>query len=189
MKVIFPYSATLLMAILFTACAPRLLQKNLVSHSISSKASLASQVSTDSAAVASCCSGLGEAKCVGSSYCNACSTCEYCEYCNSGGSCGVCASSSKPASYGSSSSGSGQISFWTDQAISSSIQIYVDGEYVGKLDSYFDSGTPRCGQSGTVTVSRTAGSHTFLAKDGGGNTWKGAVSFPSSGCTTMSLSD
>ena len=70
-----------------------------------------------------------------------------------------------------------------------SIKIYVDGEYVGELESYFSSGTPRCGQAGTVTISRSAGTHSYLAKDGNGNSWKGTISFPSSGCTTMELTN
>jgi hypothetical protein len=190
MKATFPFLAPLLLAILFTACASNLHQRKLVSHVISSVPSLSSHASTDSGAAASCCSGSGEAKCIGSSYCNACSTCEYCEYCNSGGSCGVCARSSAPASYGSSSSsGSGQISFWTDMVNGGSIKIYVDGEYVGELESYFSSGTPRCRQAGTVTISRSAGTHSYLAKDGNGNSWKGTISFPSSGCTTMELTN
>src|SRR6185503_1479171 len=128
----------LLIALMATSCSSPFHSRSLVSHVNISQRSLNSLVSSDSGAVVSCCAGSsGEAKCVGGLYCGACKTCEYCEYCNSGGSCSVCAGSVAPAStsrYGSSSQG--QISFWTDTVIGGSIQIYVDGEYIGELDSY-----------------------------------------------------
>ncbi len=47
--------------------------------------------------IASCCEGT-EAKCVGSSYCKACTNCSRCGHCNSGGSCGVCSTSYRKTS-------------------------------------------------------------------------------------------
>ncbi len=55
----------------------------------------------------------------------------------------------------------GQISFWTNAVIPGGIALTMDGGSIGQLTQYFPTGTPTCGQAGTLTVSLSAGSHTF----------------------------
>jgi hypothetical protein len=55
--------------------------------------------------------------------------------------------------------------FWTDNdGGHGDITIKVDGSYVGKLTSYITSGTPEYGDQGTLSISLTAGTHSFYAE-------------------------
>ena len=184
---------TVLIAILLQGCTATQVQNHhleSIGTSVADTELLA--LNTGSEDNATCCSENGGGKCVGKTNCTACSNCSRCAYCNSGGSCGVCAggsyrSSSSPRStYGR---GLGQISFWTNIPLRGEIKIYIDGTYAGSLDSYFSKGTPRCGQEGTVTVSKSSGKHIFYAKSDSGREWRGTVNFGSSGCQTMSLTN
>ena len=47
--------------------------------------------------------------------------------------------------------GIGKISFWSNWKNSGSLELYVDGIYVGKFTSYFKSGEPVCGQEGVLS--------------------------------------
>ncbi len=178
-----------------TSTSAQLRHSELHSSSIANNSLVA--VSTDSLSSTSCCSENGKGKCLGKAYCTACSNCSQCAHCNSGGSCGVCAGrSNRNSSTGtrtysrpnSTFSGvKGQVSFWTNISLQSKIDIYIDGAYVGSLDSYFERGVPQCGQDGTVTVSKAAGKHSVHAKSSGGMEWKGTVIFDRSGCKTYAL--
>jgi hypothetical protein len=57
------------------------------------------------------------------------------------------------------------IFFWTDNdGGHGDITIEVDGSYVGTLSNWFTSGTPEYGDQGTVSVSLTAGTHSYYAE-------------------------
>lgn len=200
----------LLLAVGLVACNHTAKLQHLVLH--------ASEVAPPTASANSemgCCAGNKEARCVGSAYCNACTSCKSCAYCTNGGSCGVCgggrsnpttptrpSNSSSPSynrsnlsnspgsSGGSGSSNHGaQVSFWTDIELRGEIRLYLDGEFIGVLDTYFDHGVPRCDQTGTLTVTRQAGEHSFQAKYALGKVWNGKITFGNYGCTTMLLSE
>ena len=72
------------------------------------------------------------------------------------------------------SAGQSQICVWTSLSTfpcSSMIDVYIDDVYYGYLNQYYTS-SPSCGNSGTVTVDVTPGSHKFYAKcNSGTTTW------------------
>jgi len=63
----------------------------------------------------------------------------------------------------SNSTSSCKIYFWTNWKRSGYIKVYLDGDYIGTIDGYFDGAMPVCGQDGTVTVSRPPGTYNFYA--------------------------
>jgi hypothetical protein len=79
----------------------------------------------------------------------------------------------------------GQLSIWTDY--STQIAVRVDGNAVGNTTTYFSSGTPACGQSGTITVTLPAGAHT-VSGISGQYSWNGSVSVAAGQCTLYKLS-
>lgn len=87
--------------------------------------------------------------------------------------------------------GSGKISFWTSWKNSGNMELYFDGMYVGKFTSYFDEGTPNCGQNGTITLTYKPGTYNFRAVSTGGwstKTWEGTVTIYAGGCQLQGLS-
>lgn len=85
---------------------------------------------------------------------------------------------------GSGGSGNGQIAIWTNYPQQISVQ--VDGSNVGALTSYFPSGSPICGQSGTITISAAAGTHTVSGRAASA-TWNGTVTVVAGQCTLYEL--
>ncbi len=84
----------------------------------------------------------------------------------------------------------GKISFWTNIKRSGNMNVYLDGNYIGTLSSYFDEGTPACGQHGTITVSRAPGTYNFYAVSEGSfstKTWKGTITVTAGGCSLQGL--
>jgi len=84
----------------------------------------------------------------------------------------------------------GQIAIWTNSQYGVD-SVYLDNSYVGTLDSYYSSGTPTCGDSGTITRTVTAGTHTVSASNSStGTTWSEKnVTVTPGGCLTYILSD
>jgi len=78
----------------------------------------------------------------------------------------------------------GQISIWTNYPYQ--VAVNVDGASVGTLTSYFGTGTPTCGQAGTITVGRAAGLHSVTAQ-AGQVTWNGSVTVVAGQCTLYEL--
>lgn len=202
MKTIKSCLFLMLATVFIQTCSTRTVQdRHLESFGVEIANTAQVSASTDSLNNGGCCSDNEGGRCVGKTYCSACSNCSQCAYCNSGGSCGVCSggsnrnSSTRSGTKSSSSPntsfkrGYGQVSFWTNIPLRGDIRIYIDGDYIGLLDSYFQKGKPQCGQDGTVTVSKPYGKHAFYAKYDGGMEWSGSVTFGSAGCQMMVLKD
>ena len=85
-----------------------------------------------------------------------------------------------PNSYTSPPEGTGKISFWSNMKSGGNINIYVEGNYIGTLTSYFNNGTPICGQSGTVTFEYKPGTYNYKATNNNGS-WSGTISIFSVG--------
>jgi len=77
------------------------------------------------------------------------------------------ASATYTISSGSSETG---ICFWTSKGDGGTLTVYVNNSVVGTLAYYFTS-TPVYGQSGTLTVTKAAGTYSIKAKDEVGDTW------------------
>ena len=95
-----------------------------------------------------------------------------------------------PNTYTTPPVGSGKISFYTSWKRSGNMELYFDGKYVGKFTSYFDNGSPVCGQEGTLTVTYKPGTYNFRAVSEGGwstKTWEGTVTIYSGGCQLQGL--
>ena|SRR5208337_2664158 len=60
-----------------------------------------------------------------------------------------------------------QVSFWTDHNGNGDISVYVNGSYVGQLTTYFPSGAPAFGQTGTLVVTEPPGTYRFSASANG----------------------
>lgn len=83
----------------------------------------------------------------------------------------------------------GKISFWSNVK-RGTMKVYLDGNYIGTFKSYFENGSPVCGQIGTITVSRPPGSYNYYAVSEGSfttSTWKGSVTVSAGGCTLQGL--
>jgi len=62
--------------------------------------------------------------------------------------------------------------FWvSNSSATGNLSIYINSTYVGSLSVYFPSGTPNWGQTGTLVVSKGAGTYSISARDQDGNTW------------------
>jgi hypothetical protein len=81
-------------------------------------------------------------------------------------------------------SGTGQLSIWTNY--STQIAVRVDGTSVGTTTTYFSTGTPSCGQAGTITVTVPAGTHN-VSGTSGQYTWNGNVTVVAGSCTLYEL--
>jgi hypothetical protein len=78
----------------------------------------------------------------------------------------------------------GQLSIWTNYP--TQIAVRVDGSAVGTTTSYFATGTPTCGQAGTITVTLTAGTHTISGVSGT-VTWNGTATVVAGQCSLFEL--
>jgi hypothetical protein len=97
-----------------------------------------------------------------------------------------------PNAYTSAPVGSGKVSFWTNWKRSGNMKLYFDGMYVGTFTSYFENGTPVCGQTGTLTVEYKPGTYSFKATSEGGfstKTWSGTVTITAGGCFLQGLTN
>jgi hypothetical protein len=82
----------------------------------------------------------------------------------------------------------GRVSFWTDFKYCTDVEVYFSGMYVGKFDTYFPSGNPTCGQSGTLTVTYKPGVYYYKAKSKSGS-WSGTVTIEEGSCSLRGLTD
>lgn len=96
----------------------------------------------------------------------------------------------------------GEVVFWYDQTTADSLvydgatalTYYVDGAVAGSsAASVYWTGAPSCGQSGSVTVTKSLGnvknlSYTYSVKDQTGFTyWSGVINFTANTCTKTQL--
>lgn len=92
---------------------------------------------------------------------------------------------SNPLKTSSPPSSTGEVSFWTNFG-SGTIEIFVEDQFTGKLDSYFSSATPLCGQNGTVLFINKAGMYNYVAISDGLK-WNGTITINPNSCTTFKL--
>ncbi|GAB2777852.1 hypothetical protein HNQ93_001735 [Hymenobacter luteus] len=82
---------------------------------------------------------------------------------------------------------SGSVNFYTNYTkLRGPIDVYVDGQWWGKLDRYFASGTPECGQDATVKVLLPPGLHTYQASCDK-LTWNGTIEVRAGECLPFVL--
>lgn len=82
--------------------------------------------------------------------------------------------------------GNGRITIWTNCGSDGEIKIYLDGTYIGKLTHYFTAGPPYCGESGTLSVNKPAGTYKIEAK-GNKNVWSGTITITKGRCLIQGL--
>ncbi|CAA0233749.1 hypothetical protein V2605_04855 [Tenacibaculum maritimum] len=87
----------------------------------------------------------------------------------------------------SSSYKTSSVSFFTNYGQAGNTKIWIDGSYKGSLNSYFNYGSPNCGQNGTLKVALTPGKHTYRAEDGAGFYWEGSFTTSANSCETLKL--
>lgn len=91
--------------------------------------------------------------------------------------------SSTSAPYGY---GNGRVTIWTNCGTDGEIKVYLDGTYIGKLSQYFTDGRPDCGESGTLSVNKPAGTYKIEAK-GTENVWSGTITITKDKCLIQGL--
>lgn len=82
--------------------------------------------------------------------------------------------------------GNGRITIWTNCGTDGEIKVYLDGSYIGKLTQFFTDGTPDCGDSGTLSVNKPAGTYKIEAK-GSENVWSGTITIGKDRCLIQGL--
>ena len=80
--------------------------------------------------------------------------------------------------------GTGQLSIWTNYP--NQIAVTVDGGAVGVTTSYFPTGTPTCGQSGTITLTLPAGVHS-VGGTSGSLFWNSTTTVVAAQCSLYEL--
>lgn len=86
--------------------------------------------------------------------------------------------------------GSGKVCFWTSWKRGGNMELYFDGNYAGKFTSFFENGSPYCGQQGTITIKYKPGTYEFKVVSEGNftsKTWKGTVTINPNGCFLQGL--
>ncbi|QYS87651.1 hypothetical protein JJC03_07585 [Flavobacterium oreochromis] len=79
------------------------------------------------------------------------------------------------------------VSVYSNYGESGYIKIWIDGVYAGYLESHFKTGTPNCGQDGTIKLPITSGSHSYIAKDNAGFKWSGNFNTSPNSCFSLGL--
>ena len=59
----------------------------------------------------------------------------------------------------------GKFSFYSNIKGGGNIDIYLDGNYIGELGSYFSEGSPECGQSGTLSFTYKTATYSYRAEN------------------------
>lgn len=74
------------------------------------------------------------------------------------------------------------VSFWTNWNKASTMKLYFDGKYCCVFDSYFENGTPSCGQEGTIEIWVKPGTYNYKIVSNS-KTWSGTVLIKEGGCS------
>lgn len=84
---------------------------------------------------------------------------------------------------------SGQIAFYSRFKKGGTITLYLDGHYIGTVDSFTGKKDPdpSCGFSNTVTSTYKEGTYKFSAKNEKGMIWQGSVTIYPGRCNSMEL--
>lgn len=80
----------------------------------------------------------------------------------------------------------GQVSIWTNSSTTIS-SVSIDNSAVGSLTSYFASGAPTCGQSGTITKTLPVGTHSIKASNSSSSWGPTNVAITAGNCTMFKL--
>ncbi|MDR1406997.1 MAG: SH3 domain-containing protein [Tannerella sp.] len=80
----------------------------------------------------------------------------------------------------------GRVTIWTDCEDDGHIDVYIDGEYAGKLTSSFYRSTPMCSEDGTLVRELSAGRHD-LSAFGATRIWSGEVTVAPEQCILKQL--
>ncbi len=78
----------------------------------------------------------------------------------------------------------GKVSFFTSSRYGH--DIYIDGTFYGSLNQYFTGGSVTCGQSGTLSIILSQGSHSFSATDNNG-AWNGTFTIVAGQCSIIQV--
>jgi len=81
----------------------------------------------------------------------------------------------------------GRVTIWTDCDDDGYIDVYVDGNYVGVIQTCFYKKSPVCGEDGTLVVETFEGKHE-IAAFGSTKIWKGQITISPDGCALKRLS-
>ncbi|MEQ9304262.1 MAG: SH3 domain-containing protein [Marinoscillum sp.] len=84
--------------------------------------------------------------------------------------------------------GKGNLTIWTNCGTDGEIKVYLDGTYAGKVTQYFTDGSPDCGEEGTLSINKPAGTYKFEAK-GNQYTWSGTLTITENRCFIQKLND
>lgn len=82
--------------------------------------------------------------------------------------------------------GNGRITIWTNCDTDGDIKVYLDGSYIGKLTLCFLGEPPNCGDIGTLSVNKPAGTYKIEAK-GNKNIWSGTITITEDRCLRQGL--
>lgn len=81
---------------------------------------------------------------------------------------------------------SGTVSFWHNKKGGGPTDVWVDGRYIGEINSYFKKGEPNCGQDGTLTYEYKPGTYRYEAENNR-NIWSGTITIRSGQCSQIRL--
>lgn len=74
----------------------------------------------------------------------------------------------------------GSVSFWSNEKRGGKIKIFMEDEYIGELDSYFEE-RPNCGVNGTLSITYKPGIYNFKASSNKYN-WSGTFTIEPDNC-------
>lgn len=98
-----------------------------------------------------------------------------------------CSTMQLAGSGGGGGSTTGEATFWVESDLGcGSITVNVSGYGSKTITSYFSSGTPDCGSSGTATYNLPSGTYSYSASCSG-KTWEGTIEVGSNTCSRMQL--
>jgi hypothetical protein len=78
--------------------------------------------------------------------------------------------------------GMGKLSVYITCSSCQDFKVWVDGNFVGEIGSYFSGGSPNCGQNGTLNVLLRKGLHHIECRDKKKTTWKKDVVIEENEC-------
>ncbi|MVM34883.1 hypothetical protein GO755_32945 [Spirosoma sp. HMF4905] len=83
----------------------------------------------------------------------------------------------------------GDFIFYTNIGDKGDISVYVNNVLQGKINKYYSSGTPACGEQGSVTVTLPPGNYPFTAKSQGlfPYNWSGTLTIVRGVCRSTQL--
>lgn len=81
----------------------------------------------------------------------------------------------------------GKISFWKNFGGDGYIKVWVEGKFIGEIDSYFDSSVPSCSQDGTLTFENKPGTYNYKAENNK-HKWSGTFTISSNDCKNIKFS-